>query len=213
MSEPVNTPVSASAGAPDGTSAASANAPVNALGGARFDGIVTIEELPPRGMITLRGDHADPGLKNAATGLARVDMPAQRKCHGVGSHVLCWLSPDELLLVLPRTEVPQAFGAIEKTLAGSHHLAVDVSDARAMFRISGKDALVREVIAKLAPVDMAPSQFGPGDMRRTHLAQVAAAFWMTQEGEVELICFRSVAQYVFDLLSNAAAEGSEVAAF
>jgi sarcosine oxidase subunit gamma len=47
--------------------------------------------------------------------------------------------------------------------------------------------------------------FPAGEIRRTRLAQIAAAFWMPQEGTVELVCFRSVAQYAFDLLTQAAA--------
>ena len=40
-------------------------------------------------------------------------------------------------------------------------------------------------------------------MRRTKLGQVAAAFWI-EDGGITLVSFRSVAAYVFDLLSNAA---------
>ncbi|MGC1503573.1 MAG: sarcosine oxidase subunit gamma, partial [Sulfitobacter sp.] len=49
--------------------------------------------------------------------------------------------------------------------------------------------------------------------RRTRLAQVPAAFWMPDAETVQIICFRSVAQYVFDVLNVAAQCGSEVGAF
>jgi len=71
----------------------------------------------------------------------------------------------------------------------------------------------REVMAKLAPVDLAPAAFTPGMFRRTRMAQVPAAFWMPEEDVFRVVCFRSVAQYVFDLLSIAAQPGSEVGAF
>ena len=71
----------------------------------------------------------------------------------------------------------------------------------------------REVMAKLAPVDLAPASFTPGMFRRTRIAQVPAAFWMPQEGVFRVVCFRSVAQYVFDVLCVAAQPGSEVGAF
>ena len=77
-----------------------------------------------------------------------------------------------------------------------------------MFRVSGPGA--REVIAKVMPVDMAA--FGAGEIRRSRLAQVAAAIWMDGEA-VEIVCFRSVAQYVFDVLKVSAAQGSEVGLF
>jgi sarcosine oxidase subunit gamma len=62
-------------------------------------------------------------------------------------------------------------------------------------------------------VDMAPGAFGPGQFRRTRLAQIPAAIWMQDEGVMQIVCFRSVAQYAFDLLKNAATPGSEVGLF
>ncbi|MEP2203837.1 MAG: sarcosine oxidase subunit gamma, partial [Tateyamaria sp.] len=67
--------------------------------------------------------------------------------------------------------------------------------------------------AKLAPVDLAPGQFTSGMFRRTRMGQVPAAFWLREDGVFEVICFRSVAQYMFDLLSVAAQPGSEVGHF
>ena len=65
------------------------------------------------------------------------------------------------------------------------------------------------MIAKLAPVDMARDAFAPGELRRTRFAQVAAAFWMADESTAQVFCFRSVGQYMFDLLKIAAAPGSK----
>jgi len=87
--------------------------------------------------------------------------------------------------------------------AGKTHVVAWM--ARAVFRISGDKA--REVICKLAPVDMSPKAFPAGHFRRTRLAQTPAAFWMPDAQTVELICFRSVADYVFGLLSRAAMPG------
>ncbi|MEX0340146.1 MAG: sarcosine oxidase subunit gamma, partial [Arenibacterium sp.] len=93
-------------------------------------------------------------------------------------------------------------------LAKAHALAVNVSDARAVFRVSGP--ATRDVLGKICPLDLSPGAFGPGDFRRTRMAQIAAALWMEEDGSIGIICFRSMAQYVFDLLSVAAQEGSEV---
>ena len=87
-----------------------------------------------------------------------------------------------------------------------HHLVADVSDARAVIALSGAGA--REVLAKGAPVDMAQDRFGPAEIRRTRLGQVAVAFWMTGPETFELVCFRSVAGFVFDWLTVAAQPGS-----
>lgn len=185
---------------------------VSALNGVQSgEGIATVTELGLQGMITLRGDLASVGVKNAATGVAGVDMPGQRGIAHVGERAIAWMSPDELLVLVPHAEAEAAVATMSETLSGEHALAVNVSDARALFRIEGPGA--REVIAKLAPVDMTPGAFGPGQIRRTRLAQVPAAVWMPEEGAVHLICFRSVADYVFKLLSVAAQPGSTVGAF
>jgi sarcosine oxidase subunit gamma len=118
------------------------------------------------------------------------------------------MSPDELLVLLPYTEVAATLEALEDRLSGHHHLALDISDARAVFRISGAGA--REVLAKLSPVDLSAQRFGPGEIRRTRAAQVAVAFWLDEDGVFTLICFRSVARYVFDILSISAQSGAEI---
>ena len=64
-------------------------------------------------------------------------------------------------------------------------------------------ACAREVMAKLAPVDFAPDAFEMGMFRRTRMAQVPAAFWMNGEDAFSVVCFRSVGEYMFDLLSVA----------
>lgn len=179
---------------------------VSALAGASHQGYVEIEEMGLRGMITLRGDLSSGTIAKAATAASGTEVPGQRGIGWDGEKGLAWMSPDELLLILPHAEVAETLQRIGTALKGQHHLAVDVSDARAMFRLSG--AGVREVIAKLCPVDMAA--FAPGEIRRTRMAQVPAAIWMADDRTAHVICFRSVAQYVFDLLKGAAEPGSEV---
>ncbi|MGC3936419.1 sarcosine oxidase subunit gamma [Roseobacter sp. EG26] len=183
--------------------------PVTALDGAVSDaGIATITEVPLQGMITLRGDLSTTAVKNAATGVAAVDMPGQGEANCVENRGICWMSPDELLVLCPYETVAANIELMQKTLGDAHALAVNVSDARASFRVGGGRA--REVIAKLCPVDLSPDAFKPGMFRRTRMAQVPAAFWMRDEDSFQIICFRSQAQYVFDLLTVAAQPGSEV---
>jgi sarcosine oxidase subunit gamma len=179
-----------------------------ALNGVSFSGIATVSEAPMQGMITLRGDLSAAAIQNAATGVTGAAMPGTRGIETADGKSIAWMSSDEVLLLVPHAEVQSALAAMDGALGGSHALAVDVSDARAMFTVSG--ALAREVVAKLAPVDLDAGHFGPGEMRRSRLAQVPAAFWMSGPEEFSIICFRSVAQYVFDLLKNASAPGSAV---
>ncbi|MDF3413319.1 sarcosine oxidase subunit gamma [Sulfitobacter sp. M57] len=186
--------------------------PMTALKGASdTSGIATVTELGPRGMITLRGDLTAKPVVKAAVAAGGVTLPERGHCATEGKGGIAWMSPDELLILCDYATVSDRIADLHSKLAKHHALAVNVSDARAVFQVTGPYA--REVIAKLAPVDMHPDQFNGTMFRRTRIAQVPAAFWMPDGDTVQIICFRSVAQYVFDVLNMAAQDGSEVGVF
>lgn len=178
--------------------------PVPALNGASYTGYARIREVGPLGMISLRAGHDLAGLANAIFAATGCSVPALRTVQTAGAKRAAWMAPDEYLLIVPYNEVRAALDAIGAALAGQHHLAVDVSDARAVFTI---DTMAASVLAKLSPTDFAA--LGVHEVRRTRLAQVAAAFWLEGEGAT-VVCFRSVAQYVFDLLCHSASPGTEI---
>lgn len=178
---------------------------ISALQGRVAQGEVTIRDGGLRGMLTLRGDLADKPLRAVCKAVTGVGFPGQGQVLCDGEKGLCWMSPDEMLLLMPYGQAGEALAQIEKALTGKHYLAEDVSDARAVMTVEGVYA--REVLAKLSPVDLHPDSLAPGDVRRTRLGQVAAAFWMKDEDTFEVICFRSVAAYTFDLLAASAAAG------
>jgi sarcosine oxidase subunit gamma len=178
--------------------------PKSPLQGASFAGYAIIRELGPSGMISLRAKADVAGLAEAIQSATGCDLPSQRQILRKGGKAAAWMSPDEYLLMMPIDQVTAALDAIARALAGQHHLAVDVSGARAVFTI---DAHARSVLSKLSPTDFAA--LPQGELRRSRLAQVAAAYWLEGDGAT-VICFASVAQYVFDLLCNAAKAGTEI---
>ena len=176
---------------------------VSALNGASYDGFADIREIGPVGMITLRCKHdvkALPKAIKAATGMA---TPAPRRIIKDGAFGAAWMAPDEVLLILPYDQVANTLATIATSLKADHHLAVDVSDARAVFRITGDQAA--QVLMKLTPADI--TTMAPGEIRRSRAAQVAAAFW-AEDGGFSLVCFRSVAPYMMGLLTHSAQPGS-----
>lgn len=179
---------------------------VSAMNGASFNGAVTVTELGLSGMITLRGDLTSKKLAAAVKKLAGVAVPGPREINSAGARSVAWMSPDELLILVTYDEAEAGAKALQKALAVEHALAVNVSDARAHFRVSGAGA--REVLGKGAPVDLSPEAFGPGQIRRTRVGQVASAFWMSGDDSFDVVCFRSVGEYMFNWLSTAAIEGS-----
>lgn len=178
---------------------------VSPLSGARFEGFAAIREIGPLGMISLRAKPDVAGLGPAILAATGCAVPAPRRIVTMGASAAGWMSPDEYLLILPYDGVAAALAAIAGAMGGAHHLAVDVSDARAVFRIEGDKAA--QVLAKLMPVDFATLE--PGELRRSRAAQVAAAVWQ-QDGGFTLVSFRSVAGYVMGLLTHSAQPGSEL---
>ncbi|MEP3295129.1 MAG: sarcosine oxidase subunit gamma family protein [Pseudoruegeria sp.] len=181
---------------------------VSALQGKVHEGMASVSEMGLQGMVTLRGDLNDPKFTKAVTSALGLDVPGLRGVVITDKTTIAWMSPDELLVSVAHDMADATVAALNTALAEQHHMAVNVSDARVVVEISGRGA--REVLAKLAPVDLSSTAFGPGQIRRTRIAQVPAAFWMTEEDRFILVAFRSVAQYVFDVLAVSAAQNTEV---
>ncbi|NOR61603.1 MAG: sarcosine oxidase subunit gamma [Rhodobacteraceae bacterium] len=153
-------------------------------------------------MVTLKADLSNKATRATLKKVLGSAVPAPRKIvKGVA-----WMAPDELLIMVPDGTTPEELVNRLHTGITAPALAVDVSDARAVFTLKGNSA--REVLAKGAPVDLSAEAFTLGDFRRTRLGQVAVAFWMEADDEITLVCFASLKQFMFDWLVNAAQKGS-----
>ncbi len=179
---------------------------LSALDGVSYDGYVQVQEMGLMGMVTLRADLSLVKLAKALKTHLGVEMPKMRQISIAKDNAAAWMSPDELLLLMPHDQAEAVVAKLRKTMGKTHSLIVNVSDARAMFCLRGAGG--REVLAKLSPADM--QALAPGEIRRSRLAQVPAAFWLAGPEEIHLVAFRSVAQYVFDVLKTAAQPGGEL---
>jgi sarcosine oxidase subunit gamma len=171
-----------------------------------YEGYVTVRRLPAPAMVLLRADLRAAAVKNAVRAAAGVPVPPQRRLEMADETGAAWMGPDELLLFGPAGQGPAMAAALAAALAGQHALAADVSDQRALWQLEG--AAVREVLAKLTPADI--RRLPLNELRRTRLAQVAAALWLPDPAQARVLAFRSVAGYVDALLAHAARPGSEV---
>ncbi|SNR23078.1 sarcosine oxidase subunit gamma [Paracoccus sediminis] len=168
------------------------------------EALATITRVEGLAMIAIRADLSRAGDAIAeAAGLA---IPGAPRIVTDGRRALGWMSPDELLLVLPTADLSEAVAALNGALTGEHALVADMSDARAVFDVTGPHA--GDVIAKLMPVDL--DGLPPDGLRRSRAAQTAAALWRI-DGGYRLIGFRSTADYLGLILKNAAIPGSRLA--
>lgn len=178
---------------------------VTELGGKVVEGWVTVRDAGLRGMITLRGDLDAPAVRAVCSTVTGCAFPDDLRAVAQGNSGLCWMAPDEVLILVPYAQVFEALAQIDAALEGAHYMAKNVSDARSVIWVEGAGA--REVMAKLSPVDLHPDAFAPGDFRRSRIGQVAAAFWLREAEVFEVICFRSVGDYAFSLLVASAGAG------
>ena len=177
---------------------------ISALAGARASGMVDLADAGAVGMITLRGDLDTLGA--ALTSVLGLELPGVRQATASDAAQALWMSPDELLVVLGYAEAPAVAERLAVALGDNFASVAVVSDARALIRITGAQA--RDVLAKLMPVDF--TDFPVGSVRRSRAAQVAAALWRVSDTEWSLVCFRSVAGYVWEALATVAQPGGEV---
>ncbi|MEM7189259.1 MAG: sarcosine oxidase subunit gamma family protein [Pseudomonadota bacterium] len=166
------------------------------------DLLIEIADATPSGQVTYRGDLAAVDL-SALDGLT---TPAALQTTAAGQARAVWMSPDELLLLL--ADAPAAVDGLSAQMAGHYAMALDVSDTRVVFRLTG--ALVGEVLAKGAPCDCSDRGFPPGTARRTHLGGLAVAIWRIDAETWEIACFRSFAHHLKAWLEQTAIAGSEV---
>jgi sarcosine oxidase subunit gamma len=172
------------------------------LDGASYNGAIKVTEAGVQGMVTLRGDLSSDPVKKAIKSAVGLSVPAVLEIRQGTKGRVAWMSPDELLLIVNYDQAEALVKKLGKALAGEHHLVVNVSDARAVFSLSGKP--IRDVLAKGTPADVGADTFVPGVIRRSELGQVAAAFWLESETEATVVCFRSVGEYMFKWLKTAA---------
>jgi sarcosine oxidase subunit gamma len=172
---------------------------------------ITLEVITGRGMIDLRGETDDAKFMAAAKSALGLALPTTpRTSASKGDVSILWLSVDQWLVTLPRDKLPKTFAALRKKTEGMFALAVDMSDARTVIRVSGDGA--REVLMKGTSVDMLAPDIATGTVRRMLFAEIAAACHVisTEPEMLELYVFRSYADYAWEWLLATGRAGAKV---
>jgi sarcosine oxidase subunit gamma len=163
-----------------------------------------VAALDLRGMVILRGDLSDAGFGaalDAATGCA---VPDTRRTTDNADMRVLWMSVDELMVFCDYAKAGEVVATFMEKASDAHVLAVNVSDARAVFSVSGEKA--HRVLMKGAPVDVAAME--TGEVRRTRIATVAVGLTRTGDDAFEVFCFRSYGAYMWNWLTVAAGSDS-----
>jgi sarcosine oxidase subunit gamma len=162
----------------------------------------------PLAMLSLRADLNDRSLVEDISRAAITPVPAPMMVSESAEVTLAWMAPDELLILCLAGRKDTLVSSIRGGSDGANLLLTDVSDMRERFALTGGQ--VREVLARLTPADVSPRALPVGMIRRTRIGQVSAAFWLRGEDEAQLLCFRSVGDYVETLLTTTVAHASPI---
>lgn len=157
-----------------------------------------LRRLPEAGAVSLRAGLDDPVVAAALTDLG-APVPGPRGVVVAEERTVLWMASDELLILCDRAEQQALAARLGEALADAHHLALPVGDMRVRFVIDGPGSQV--ALARLLPLDFV--RLKHGEVRRTHLLQIACAVWRRGSDGFEVMCFRSVADYAETALATA----------
>ena len=119
-----------------------------------------------------------------------ITLPAPNRTTARAKNRCLWFGKNHLLLG----------SELDETLSKIARLT-DVSDGYAVLRAEGKD--IEGVLARLAPIDLAPSHFKPGYTARTLVRHMHAALTRISDTIFQIIVFRSMAQTLVHDLTRA----------
>ena len=160
-------------------------------------GGVRLVVLPPAERISLRAPPASLPALSKALGF---DLPAKPKTSAAsGGRTALWLGPDEWL-VIDQTGDPLADCATVTDL----HSAVGISHRNVAISVSGPGA--EATLNGGCPQDLSLQAFPVGACSRTLLGKAEIVLLRTAADSFRVECWRSFLDYVYALLSDAAAD-------
>ncbi len=134
----------------------------------------TLQRLGPLSMVSLAARRGRGGaLREATAASFGVELPGMGEWTEAGAVRFVATGPGQWLALRAEAD-PALFDQLEAAL-GHAVLLVDVSDTRAVWRVSGSGA--REVLARLVPVDLHPRTMQPGCAIATVAAHVGVLLW------------------------------------
>ncbi len=159
-----------------------------------------LRTLPPAARFILQGGQAARTAAGAAFGVALPEDSC--RASSSGERAALWLGPDEHLLLAPADDAQIVSAGLGAALAGIAHSLVDVSQRQLALQVSGPNA--GAILNTGCPLDLDPAAFPTGMCTRTLFGKSDIIIWRTGADEFRLEVWRSFADYVRELLQEAA---------
>lgn len=171
---------------------------------------IVIAERPLLGHVNLRGDPHDGRFIAAVERATGIALPLAPNTVAEGHDTtICWLGPDEWLLVMPRNRVAEIASALCTALDGAFAAVTEISGGQTVIVLRGRAA--RDVLARGCPLDLHPRTFAPGRCAQSRLAKAPILLrQVDMEPAFEIVVRRSFADYLWSWLTEAAADAADV---
>jgi sarcosine oxidase, subunit gamma len=168
--------------------------PANAAAG------VWANEVPLLGYIGLRGDSNDAAFVEAASRALGLALPITACASAqTNATIALWLSPDEWLIVCPRSEVQQTLAGMKQALAGIRSQVVDNSGGYTKLVVQGRNAA--DVLRNVSVYNF--EALAEGRVVGTTFGKASAYIYREGQGFC-LVIRRSFADYIWRYLVRAA---------
>ncbi len=164
---------------------------------------VRLGEQAGCGVINLRGAlHSGSFAKSAAKvlGVKLPDTP--NTWVAAGDYTVCWLGPEEWLLLTPAAGEGDLITALRGALTAEHTAVIDVTGGHAVITLNGP--AVRDILAKGCTLDLHRKVFAAGCCAQTVLAKAGVLLVARADDAVDVVVRRSFSDYLWRWLVDAA---------
>lgn len=166
---------------------------------------VSISYVADVGQINLRGDPANPVFQAAVQNVFSQSLPGDPNSVTVAGHRICWLGPDEWLVLTAADRAAGLIDELESALAGQHAAINDISGGQVLLNVRGMHAA--DLFAKGCTLDFHPASFKPGGCAQSGLAKANVLFIRAASAdEFDIVVRRSFSDYVAKWLLRAGGE-------
>ena len=157
------------------------------------------------GHINLRGRVSDTGFLRTVEQQLGQPLPVEPNTVSIGHHQVCWLGPDEWLVVTPIDEAAALARGLAEALASSHAAINDLSGGQVALMLQGQRS--RELLARGCTLDMHPRVFSTGDCAQSGLAKANVLVALVDDAPTFIIVVRrSFSDYLCRWLAHAGRE-------
>ena len=175
---------------------------------------IVLAERAFAGYVNLRGNPGDAAFLNAASDALGIGPPVEpntvaRPAPPARAEVtLCWLGPDEWMVITPPDRQTGLMAAMLQATNGLHAAVTDLTGGYTTIQLSGPR--VRDLLAKGSTLDLHPRSFGAGQCAQTNVGKTGVlmipAVNAGDDQSFQLVVRRSFADYLFQWIEDSSAE-------